>query len=323
MNKFLTIAFIVVCAALILSSVFRLLTPQEPTIPLTPFITSNFDGSKTQFSNISFSGDEITLPATLPLVQITNQANAQTITNQIINTYGLIQTSEGFWKSDLGYSMTKNQYTGEYRFFIPQPPTSNTTRLAEQDLISNAEAKLKEILPTTNTPIAVETEYIRYFANSIESYEEVSPVDAGYASIPFSYSFGGYPYRFDKIPYSNFEVGINMDGGVKYISFFPQFFDSQVVSEKTLIPIEEATTNISEQKASITTFQYVNENDIRELNLNSLQQVNLTEIEVQYRLDLSLNMLYPFFAFSGTAVDQNNNQLRVQIITPAVATTTQ
>ncbi len=117
------------------------------------------------------------------------------------------------------------------------------------------------------------------------------------------------------------QVFINRNSQVSKVTIQPQLQDFE--ADEAILPIisvPEAMRNIEANRASV--ISSIGE-DFASIDLSSLSSGVLTTASIEYRYDDVLGLAYPFYRFSGTALDPTGKTVNLELITPAVATSAQ
>ena len=131
------------------------------------------------------------------------------------------------------------------------------------------------------------------------------------------YPISQHSHVFDK------SVIINMDADNRLTmaelpKILPTFSSS--TQEYSLITQEEAIKNIANNQAYLTTYslQTNTENAKYEADISKLHNINLNTVSLEYRLNDEQTQAIPCYHFVGTAINNNNDTVDVEIVTPAI-----
>lgn|GEM_PF-2330212 len=319
-STWIIILLIFIALGIIVSSFLRIITPQQPVpvIPKSEISTTNSERGATQFNNIVFEGEfsEITQPlniyqATINNIKSTDLMNIAIKTmmekyylQEVYSENGLVIYANKDYDLSIDYNINElnfsNRSSGE-------PPVLNSNSALQSALdFVNFLSPDSELHPINHQ--------IKYFAGNLH-LKPASKIDANIIEIPFS-------YFFDQLPlYLNHEtdapVTIMVDGTnqIQKLVFKAVILNSQVLASAPPITIANALINVNEHK--IGSLIRVIENSPTPLSLDVVQQGTLTEAALEYRFDAELKLIYPFYRFEGTFVDNNGQAFQGTLITPA------
>lgn len=303
---------------IIISMIIRTLTPSAVKIPQTEFISTNTDGSTTHFKNIIFTGKTIEPPRELP-VAIGSQVveNDNFFINRLTNNYQLktLEGAENIW-SGPDYSLSKSTATNQFILSKNSfPPYRNDLELARTLKAAS------NYLQTTFPEITVypQSSWVKFFKAG-PHLEETDPNNSGIIEIPFSFQIEGLPVFFEHYEDFPFKVMINADYQLQKLTFQPVVATFEVVSTNQTISLEEALININNNQASIVS-AYEPISGI--FKLEDIESGKLTSVTIEYRLDNQTNYAYPFYKFAGLLINDNQQEITAEIITPAIKITPQ
>jgi hypothetical protein len=305
---------------LIAAAVIRQLTPQAPVIPTTDFVLNNRDGSRTQFSNMTFVGTPPEFPKQISIAQVQpTDVTEEAIKNQLLQTYNLTAHSKApsLWINP-PYSLSFTRSTHQY-ILLNNTPISSTsgqfTKINQTQAVQQAQQLLLQIVP--NIPLVAQTESIQFIASEDET-RNAPPTEAPLIEIPFAYAVDGYPVMYEKNTEFPFSVVLTASYDLKKLTFLPQFIAVKPLQKTSLISLDAAVANINSNKGSII---YSVSQGSPSFTLDSLSSGRLTSVMLEYRVDPTLNLAYPFYRFAGTAITSQNETVKIEVITPAVETT--
>lgn len=318
MSKWVTILFIAVCVSLIAAAIFRILTPQNPPIPQTQLITENFNGSRSQFANITFSGSTPVVPNTFSVVTTESQSSPEVLKNTLISSFNLTPSANSptiFNGPEYYLSVTNSSAWVLSRNATNPPPNI----VDKESSLQVATQFVNQYLP--NLSFLPQTDMISYYHGDEIHFDEDSADDANIIAIPFAQSIDFIPlYQVNKVK-PQIVIWLTSDNQVFKAEFTPPYYNLGVTTATlNSIPVEKAVANINNNQASII---QSTQSEFGPVELSQIVSGDLKTVLVEYRLDPDLLIAYPFYRFSGTVKNTNGTQMEVQIITPAVATTTQ
>lgn len=315
----IVVAVIVWLAAIIL----RLLTPassKQAIVPTTPFVTTNYNNSTTVYNKVTFTGKEISVPATFSVATFQNaeNINEQHVIDKIVAQYNLKQSTQvsQVWQGPQ-YAMTYDQDNQRYNLHkIISTTDSQKTfpKITNFDQTTQvAQSFINSLLPGLNLKPAQDS--FTYFNNGPESIE-VSKDQAELVNIKFYYLIDNLPILYAKKSDPSFDVTVDAQNTLLSMTFYPQFINFQIIGTRASIPIEKALSNIQNNQAAIVNVQ----NYKTAIDLKSLNDVTLDSVTLEYRADDTSKLVYPFYHFRGQATDSFGDRLNIQVITPAVTT---
>ena len=159
------LTFIVV--GLVVTFILRLLTPAQPVVPKTEFITENQVGGSSQFANLRFTGSFTTTITELPLVVIQpSQTTLDYVRNQLIKEYQLNQVVglAGLWRGET-HTLSYNDGADEYLFYSLFTPKD--TLLADTNrAIEVAETFVSKTFP--NVQLVSQRNAVQYFTRLLQ-----------------------------------------------------------------------------------------------------------------------------------------------------------
>ncbi len=310
---------ILLAILIILGGVFRLLTPQQVDVPKTNLSTTNLDGTSSTFKEIIFEGQKFTIPDNLPIAK----ANPSTIVlgqviNSIVTNYELTKSPKvnDLWEGKNGNLLTKDPYSEQYTFFFPPNNNSGGQILSQDLLIKKAQELIGGLFPNLN--LMAWKEKSVYIAISPEPVDLKNWSGEKGLIIPFTYQVNNLPVFWHKQIDSPFELTLNERGEPLTLRFSNFFYVLEEISPKKTINIDSAIINIRLGRGAIIS-SYVSEP--KAIALENIVKANLSQVELEYRFDQQSGLVYPFYRFSGQAVNSDQTVLNIELITPAVETT--
>jgi hypothetical protein len=311
---FLAVAAVVFIIA---NAINILLVNREPEIPATTFIQTNVDNSQSSFSEVTYSGSSIEIPTELPV------ASAQRFTTSEDDVLALIVEQfnvtphpnvPNLWTNDSWalsesrnglFTLVKNNFQ---IIENPELDINQTTNVA-QNFVNNYFQQLNITLINSS---------IRYYNNVFEPREIDASPNAAMVKIPFSYTIAGYPVFYEQNALFPFEVWVTAENEVSKFTYYPQFVQLQEVGTKPLISIDQAIENINQNNlASVISY---NNTSTTIITLEEVTSADLTSVSLEYRVDSSTNVAFPFYRFAGTAL-LSGIETPIEITTPAVEVT--
>lgn len=342
-NKFLTIikskpfltgllAFALLAAGLTL--IFSALTPKNKnSIPETEVVTSNFDGSSSKISNVSYTGKEIEVPSKLVVARFSvDPTAAEQISQALASQYSLnpIAQSENILVNGQ-YSLFRDQKREEFIFAmdISNRPSLEATSSTLPDLVDyqakqtinqdrayqTALTYVQKLVPSfAYRPIPSST---HYFSANKAHLEETQQTQADLIEFELAPYIGEYPVLFSHREYA--PIRIMLDRSYQVIRFIYQFslFSTSLPKEINSISLQTALANLNNGEGSVIAAY---QDEAVPLDLEIIKNVVLTDVQLQYRVDRTSGVVLPVYYFVGTAENNAGNSMRIQLITPAVKT---
>jgi hypothetical protein len=144
-----------------------------------------------------------------------------------------------------------------------------------------------------------------------------TPDKANLISLPYTYQIDGFPVYFKIQTQYPFLFSVNSQGTLQSVQFSPFFTQLTPLQKLPTIGILDAIKNVNQGQASLlgATNQLSATQDF-----SQIQSANLTTVSLEYRIDPKTALVYPFYRFSGDAVEAKGQAASIIIITPAVAT---
>ena len=126
-----------------------------------------------------------------------------------------------------------------------------------------------------------------------------------------------YPIYLDHNEYP--PIRLMLDRDYKVVKFIYQFslFTTSLPKKINPIPVTEAVSNINK---GIGTIVSAYQDLARPINLDEANNVELSQVVVEYRVDSQSGLVLPVYKFTGTAESVDGDKMRVQVITPAAKT---
>ncbi len=318
-NKFILGLMTLLGLFIIISGVLQIITPSDlDTIPPKPSYTqSNIDNSKSALNNIVYVGPSFTPTETLGVYQVNqiSQNSLETAVNSIVSNYSLKQSQHKPNRYvSLNHFLEINE--SQKKLYLNARNQENNklkNNIDYSTALSVAKKFLNKNFSDQNfTPIE---DSILYLSGNYQLLE-VSPAEAEYIEIPFSYQLESFAVYLNKQSQPPIKILVNNQQEVQKAEIATDLFDFQLIQDQNLLTIDQALANINQRNlGSIIVYQQ----DIgQDLLLSEINSGELDLVEVEYRLDKQNQLAYPTYRFSGDLVDKNNNRFSAQIITPAI-----
>lgn len=304
------------CALLlIISAVLRVLTPPPIPIHQSPTLTQNYDGTKTTFQNIQFTGNPPQLPTQLSIAKAApSSLTTEKITGQFIDKFQLKPLAQppNVWVGK-DYSLTKDEGMGFF-ILVKNIPSTSTAVVNKNQALASAQSLLSTFFP--NITLSPVLEKIGYLEGGTEP-APTTPEKAQTMYIPFSYKIDNYPVFYQNQREYPFEVVMNNSNEIQRLFFYPFFYTFSSLEKKAPISIQAAMQNTQNGKASVVGSRA----DVGgPTQMSQVSSANFTDVSLEYRVDDKSQLAYPFYRFSGSGVDARGKKISLEVITPAVQT---
>lgn len=306
---------------LLLSAILRALTPKESAVPNNPKLTrTNINQTQSEYSNIEYVGRSPDLPDGLAVSQFKEISNEDRVVQTIIDNLRLVKSdkSDRYWENKQGQYLHQDPYSRKYQlsFNLKQVSQTEVDPLYQpKQLLEVAQKEIVSLFPQLK--LSSQPTKIDFFKAGVEFYQKSTQNNYDFAHIPFSYTIDGFPVFYGQETASPFVVRISSSGKILSVNFAPLFITWQTISQNKSLTVGQALENINQNNmASI--ISYGLQSEAVEVKLSEIQSANLETVSVEYRQDKDSQILYPFYHFVGQAKDAANQQIKIDLITPAV-----
>lgn len=305
---------------LLVAAIFRILSNRvNSKLTVSKEITtSNYDKTTSSFKKVSYSGQPLTLPEKLTVWK-QNQINfsADTLAGQIISMNNLVanETNPNYWTNEQ-IQLAKSNYEHNYTFVEILSDVQNDVRIIKDRAIATCLDFYKKY--NINLELVVQDHAIAYYGNQ-EEPTRVDEKDAFVAAIPLTYELSGYPVFHRNESEYPFTCKIDNNYNLNRVVFKDFFAVFEPNIDLSPITIDQAINNIKNSNASIVDAR---SQIVDIIDLNWIESADLQSVSIEYRYDDALKMAYPFYKFSGQLTNSAGINMQAEIITPAVATTT-
>lgn len=322
-RNWLWILLVFTLIGLVLTAIFRLLTPQTPVIPKTEFISTNTSGGSTTFSNIRFTGTFTSAVAQLPVATIQpSQTSLDYVRSSLIEKFDLQQIVglSGVWQGEL-YTLAYNPHGDDFTFYSRTEPPYEVLLTDPNRSVETAQQFVRETFP--NLQLIARRESIRYLKGDGHEYEESTRDQASGLNVDFVYTIEGVPVYFGHERAPVISVFIDSQNEIRSVVFQPYFVDfavSTVPSE--VISLETALANINARNEASIISAY-EEVEATGFTLDQIQSGELQTAVLEYRADVDTGTVYPFYRFTGELLNDEGKTIHAEIITPAIRTVSQ
>lgn len=305
--------------AMFAAAMFSIFTPKIKKVAIkNEAIITNYDKSKTTFKKITFSGQEIILPETFGVFKATpSNSSAEILANQIISKNQMVshQSIPNYWTSETT-ELAKSDYENSYTFIEKDTEQESDLKIIKDEAIktcSNFYSKYNvdlKLVPQKNS--------VTYIGKG-SGFEQnkVEEKDAYYAQIPLTYEVNGYPVFYENSKEYPFFCKVDNNYNLERVVFKNFFYNFDLTEQLAPITIEQAVNNIKNGTASIINAEsqiaYI-------IDLNWIDEADLYSVEIDYRYDSVLKIVYPFYKFKARLTNSSGINIQAEIITPAIAT---
>jgi len=310
----------VVVVLLVISAVVQIYTPKTVTVPETSFTTTNSNNTLPNLQNVTYTGPTPDFPTQFSIFSARTIVSQGQLVQELSAQYGLLKPfpEANFWVNgnlSLVFDPTTNSYT-----FTLKDLTNETLPIVDA---ARAEEVATSFLIQAFPDISLRPmmDQASYFVLGLEIEETSSPAQATAINIPYTAQLDteNFPVVYEKATQPLFVVTIDGNNTVRLVIFYPQFQQYTRIDTKAPISIDDALLQIQSGVASIISSTIVEANRV---TMSELISATFTSVTVEYRLDPKSELLYPFYRFTGTATSANNITADVEVITPAIKTTT-
>jgi hypothetical protein len=278
------------------------------------------------FSNIIYSGPLINTPPTLPHAKVsTNPSLTEPIVfDTLVNTYQLSPTTPGkIWQninSNENESVTLIKFPGNgcYELIIAGTPHPDLAIWDTSTIFANATNFLTRHLQLTNLyPLS---DQLVYWYGEYET-EVATATDSNIVIVPFVHQIVDLPVYYKTLAGWPFTVYLNNQHQPFRLDYCPQFIALEPsTTTYPTISLEQAVSNIN-ANSTVTSIISANQKDYETFDNTRYTSGTLTSVSLEYRIDETAALAYPFYRFSGTLYDSAQVPVDVELITPAINVT--
>lgn len=308
-SKILLIAAgVLVVLGLLLNLVFRGRPEPREVLPIEQ---SGF-APLNQTITVVYDGPQINLPDRLP----TYEAQVETvdeIAQFFIETLDLQPLGEISWiNEETKHSMLVTSNAVQVSFDVPlvRNPGFENPDLAN----FAANTFLNEL--KFNSRI-VDDKQLRWLAPHAESVAAESAEEAGYVEFALLQKTPeGYPVYRGSLSSSAQRILVNNANEVVKITLQPEIIATNPTQISEIITLDEALTQLKSGNNIVLALR--SSETFETINTQEVNQVNLKNAQLQYRLDPINNTLYPFLSFTGSAALKDNTLIdQIEVIVKA------
>jgi hypothetical protein len=302
--------------------VLRLITPQRTTTIPNLVQQGNPDGSQTDFTGLTFSGQTPQVPEKMWVARVTNftVASSDKILKSLISAYNLKQSTnvDTMWIGldyTLSYFEDSNTYNLGQNDLAPVDPPQTIAPSDVSQLVTVAQKMVADTFPSL--------EFVS-FPNRIElltgvgEFAPATPTTATYISVPFGPSFYGIPVVLEFGRTLPLTVYLDANGSLVKLLAQPYSSSFEATTQYYTLSVQEALREVESGNASIIeSYSEVTGTP----NLTQVVRGEFASVTVEYRIDTKTKLLVPYYHFVGNLVNYDNDLFTADVITPAVVLT--
>lgn len=297
-----------------LGVVFFILTPEQPNSPLN----QNYDGTKTKFSSVSYTGGTVKPPKDFSLYTSKGYIEPNLLKNDIVNKFAAVvdEDDPGTWRSD---SVIIAQINDPLRLSIAynEQPASASATFLQANTQNNAEAIANNWVQTylSGHNLTVVENETKYFTGDLELVDS-TPSLATFTQYSFAQTIDGFPLRTNALDgYPLIILVSNNQHQVKKVTYYPSLLEFEFQTTTPSISIDEAVKNINADKNTKIIYASQRNDDI--FSLAQLSQGRLTNAYIEYRVTTD-NQIIPFYRFLGSFYDPSRIRISAELVVPAI-----
>lgn len=308
----------VVGAVVILGLIAFLVWPKSPQIPRPNLQDKDLKASDIR---VTYTGQDISLPKNLPLYTLTGIVNQDEVFPRTAASLQLErhpQVRDIYWNNDRTKTLTKIAGTLFLSYADDSIQPSVGLIPTEEQAQRDAEEFLSRLGYTTSE-LTLLKEATRFVA--------VKPGDEDYVDVPkgsstliileYQRQLEGIPVILGTTPVSSIELMVTAKG-VHKATLPIQSFRMEKDVTLTLLSQEKLLDQL--RKGTFTVMGSLGAlGDTPQERV--ITQLELSSVQVEYRVITEHNRVLPYVRFSGTATVQSGQTAPITLITPAVETT--
>lgn len=287
----------------------------------TPSLTNqgNVNQTKTNYSNLTFTGDAPRIPEKMWVARVErfDQPDDQSLVTALVKKYELQPSPHvaGIWNGpsySLEFDQSKNEYRLSKNLTAATGKAKTISPASVNRLVSTAARAVKEIFPETSyVPFPQQVEYL-----IADGLYEPSPIEtATHIRVPFGLSYFEVPVLLNFSRSFPMTVALDAEGEITTLVAQPFSADFQPESQHFSLSVQEAIQQIQQGNASI--IDSYSEQTITP-DLKQIVRGEFSAAALEYRIDTKTNLLVPYYHFTGTLVNFDNDIFSAEVITPAV-----
>lgn len=328
-NKYLRLFYGLVVVVVIVSAILIAITPKEQLEPPTiaPAITTtNIDKTVSNFNEVSFVGndqlvlDYIANNPTPNIYRIVIAPNGvDEVAKLIINNLELQLTFSNqtisFYQND-SYELMVNSVAKSVvlnKKITPDPQDSLTGFIDAEQAILVAKHYLNQVI---NLPLEPRKNAVAYFAGE-PHMEPTTSLTAKFISVPFTIMLEELPVFFEQEQQDIAQVLLNSSNEIVKVEITPINLSFDPAKQARLMGVYEAIDNINQKK--IGSIIMVEQEGMAPVDLSTIQSGELSEVGLEYRVDMEQGIAYPAYRFLGKLTNGEGVVFKAILITPAIS----
>lgn len=309
-----------VAIALTISAILKVITPKTKTVALqNETIVSNYDKTKSTFKKIFFSGTPPTLPESFNLFRlIPSNSSAELLASQIINRNNLMADANipNYWISSNTF-LTKSNYEKNYTFTEVLDDRDSDVKIIRDEAIRTCTNFYSKY--SIDLKLVPQEKALIFLSKGFEQVE-VDEKDAYSIQIPLTYELDGYKVFYESDRDYPFFCKIDNKYNLDRVVFKDFFYNFEAVDQMPPISIDQAIASIKSGTVSIISAQ----SKIADIiDLNWINEADLYSVQIEYRYDDALKIVYPFYRFQARLTNAGGLNIEAELITPAIASATE
>lgn len=324
--KWIYLLLIFACLGIIVTAIIKVVTPQEDVVVESDFVNQSLTKQKTNFDNLSLRETNLSNnnpPQKLTVYKIqTNNKSPKQLANEVkqklISKYKLNQQKDSsLWIGTeyyLSYTAQNLQYS------LSKQVTPDLTKTIDQNqAISVCNDFIQEVFPVQAQNFKPIENQVRFYKGKVQ-YQPATESQANWVKIPYSLSQTSYSLYLKNSAQLPISCLVNNSLQIHKFIFQEVFYQISPVQDLSTISLDQAMSNLNEHnKGAIIEVDQQNQ-VLMGFELDQIQSGSLKFSNIEYRLDPDKKIAYPFYRFSSTIVNDQNQSFSAQIITPAIRT---
>ena len=314
-NKhWLKILLFMIAFFLIIGAIISLFTPQKTKISFKEAPLQNVDFSSSNFENIVFEGEFNPPTNEFEIYSYQSQHNdIQQLIALLKNKFQL-EPSDYSENLYLGNEYTLSHSPVENSVALSLNQSSNTNAFVDRSLALDRTSEfLEQILPKNQYSLL--NSQTKYYSNQ-GHLSPSSPLNATLIEFQFFYQFDDTPVFMANATEAPVKIMVNNQLQIQRAIIAPVELIFQPVGQRALISVQDAVDNINNH--SLGALIKIAQEKIEPIALASIDSGVLKEVALEYRVDPTNNLIFPFYKFEGEFVNNKNEIFWAYLITPAV-----
>ncbi len=322
---------IFIFAAIVIAAVIRVITPQitEPTLPPSEVQRKNIDRSTSTYNGVEFVGSTSGIDLTKEVgiysaERVGGEEELGNLTSTLITLFNLVRDPElpdtefyigeeySLSRSYLRDELVLSRYSPQEDFLeqITNPPPAG---IDTQQAINRASLFVDSVFGEHQYAPGLDN--ISYLEGVLEPNPS-SERDAHYAEISFAQQVDALPLILEQELAAPIRVMVSKNYFIEKAVFRTKELNLHRVSDSQLLSVEEAIDRLNQE--SVGSIVGFTQDEPTPYSLAQISSGTLEGVVLEYRYDSELNLVYPFYRFSGTLTNSQNKTLQAEIITPAI-----